>query len=122
MKMISGAIAIKIILAVLFYFAIGRQLYSYYQFIKLAAFAGSLALIWIYRDTYLIESIIAGAGVLLFNPLFKMTFKRDVWQEIDYYLAVGCAVWVVTDLIKIFVFTRDNRKKAREKVVAVAKR
>jgi len=122
MKMIPGAIAIKIILAVLFYFAIGRQPYSYYQFIKLAAFAGFLALIWIYRDTYLIESIIAGAGVLLFNPLFKMTFKRHVWQEIDYYLVVGCAVWVITDLIKIFVFTRDNRKKAREKVVAEAKR
>jgi hypothetical protein len=113
-KVIIVPIVIKAIIAVLFFCAIGYQPYSYYQFIKFAAFVGFGVLIAIYKDEYYIEAVIAAIGVMLFNPFYKVSFKRDTWQEIDYWIAISCAVWILADIVKIFVLLRHEDKKAKE--------
>ena len=113
-KVIIVPIVIKAIIAVLFFYAIGHQPYSYYQFIKFAAFVGFGVLIAIYKEKYFIEALIAAIGVMFFNPFYKVSFKRDTWQDIDLYIAIGCAAWILADIVKIFVILRHESKKAKE--------
>jgi len=110
-KDIIATIAIKAVIGLLFYFAIGHQPYSYYQLIKFVGFLGFAILTWIYYvRKNIVEAIVAALGAIFFNPFYKVTFTRDTWQEIDLYIFVICSVWIMGDVVKL-IFSRRKKGK-----------
>jgi hypothetical protein len=106
---------IKITIGILFFNAIGHHPYNYYQFIRFAAFVGFAILTGMYyKQGKIVEALIAAVGTMVFNPFYKVTFKRDTWQDIDYCIAMACAAWVIADLVKLSVTLRRERKQAKE--------
>ena len=95
-------IAIKLLLIVVFLGCLARMPYSYYQLTRFMALAGFVVLgVMDYKDKRYAGVVLAAIGVVLFNPFFKATFKRDVWQVIDVWIAGILVVWVVVEMIQM---------------------
>jgi hypothetical protein len=53
-------------------------------------------------------------GIGLFNPIYKLHFKKDTWQQIDIWVAIICGVWIIYDLIKISLILRNEKARSKE--------
>lgn len=84
-------IKIKLILAVLLLLCLLDMPYWYYQFVRLAAFAGFGFLAYsAYNDKKQTEAIIYAGLALLFQPFVKIALGRDGWNLVD--LAAGAGL------------------------------
>ena len=93
-------LAIQVIILLMMIFCLFHMPYNYYQITKFAAFVGFIAIAYFdYKDKFFYTIPISLAGAILFNPLFKMTFKRPVWQEIDKWVIGVLLVWIFFELI-----------------------
>jgi uncharacterized protein DUF6804 len=85
--------------------------YSYYQMVRFVSFVGFAALAYLdFKDKRYLFVLLSAAGVILFNPLFKVTFKRPVWQDIDEAIAYILVVWI---LIEGFYLLYNTIKRKR---------
>ena len=89
---------IKIILAVLLFIAMARLPYGYYQFVRLAAFVAFIYLAYTeFKHNRQIIGIVCVAGAILFNPVFKIAFGRELWHIVDMIAGVLLVIWAFTD-------------------------
>ncbi len=102
---------IKIILIAMFTGCLYKMPYSYYQMNRFVALVGFSILA--YRDymrKYYLSLFISIPCVVLFNPFFKVTFKRDIWQEIDLILICILILWIVIEWVYL-LYEKGKAKK-----------
>jgi len=93
-------IIIKLLLALLLFGCLLKMPYGYYQFVRLAAFAGFIAIAYVeYKENRIITVVLSVLCAILFNPIVKIYLKKDTWQLIDESIAIGLTAWIVIDLI-----------------------
>ena len=96
-------ISIKLGLILMIFIGLERMPYSYYEMLRISLFLGSISLIIfdiISKNFYFI--ILYFVTLVLFNPIDKIYFKRDVWHMIDSAVICVLIITIVFDLIKIF--------------------
>lgn len=104
-------IMIKSLLAILLFVCLLKTPYGYYQFVRIAGFSGFAYLAYNeFTKSRSITGLLCTASAILFNPVFKIYFKRDVWNTIDAILAVSLLIWVVIEVIYLH---NENRKVKR---------
>jgi len=85
--------AIKIILAVLFFICLADLPYGYYQFVRFVALVGFAILAYNANErSSKTEMIIFVCLAILFQPLFKISLGRDVWNVVDVVVGIGLLV------------------------------
>lgn len=85
--------------------------FGYYKFIRVAAFIGFLFIAYNEREkeNYL---KLMGAVILaiLFNPIYKIHFTREIWNNIDLTVAGLLGIWLFVELlIKSFFLKGVNK-------------
>jgi hypothetical protein len=96
-------ISIKLGLILMIFIGLERMPYSYYEMLRISLFLGSISLIIIdiiSKNFYFI--IFYFVTLVLFNPIDKIYFKRDIWHMIDTAVICVLIVTIFFDLIKIF--------------------
>ena len=85
--------AIKLVLAILFFLCLLDLPYGFYQLVRFAALVGFAILSYnsYSREEYT-AAIIYVVLALLFQPLFKVSLGRDVWNVLDVIVGVGLLV------------------------------
>ncbi len=87
MKVNYYKLAIQVILLLMIICCLFHMPYNYYQITKFVAFVGFIVIAYLdYKDKFYYTIPLTIAGAILFNPLFKITFNRPVWQEIDKWI------------------------------------
>jgi len=91
-----------LVIGIVFIACIGHQPYSFYQLAKTIGLIGFGVLTFYYfKKGWIVDLPLALIGVILFNPFFKVHFRRETWQIIDMWIASVCGIWVVVDLIRM---------------------
>lgn len=86
---------IKIILAILFFICLADLPYGYFQFIRFVALIGFTFLCYqSYERKEFGFAIAFGALAILFQPFFKISLGREIWNWIDVFVAIGLLVSV----------------------------
>ena len=81
---------IKIVLAILFFLCLADMPYGLYQFVRFAAMIGFAYLAYsANQQTNKNEVFIYIALAILFQPIFKISFGRTIWNAIDVLIGVG---------------------------------
>jgi hypothetical protein len=82
--------AIKIVLAILFFFCLADMPYGFYQFVRFAGLIG-FAILAYQANQYgrQTEMIIYGGLALLFQPFFKVALGRQMWNIVDVIVGLG---------------------------------
>jgi hypothetical protein len=96
-------ISIKLGLIIMIFIGLERMPYSYYEMLRISLFLGSISLIIIdiiSKNFYFI--IFYFVTLVLFNPIDKIYFKRDIWHMIDTAVIGVLIITIIFDLIKIF--------------------
>ncbi len=76
--------------------------YGYYQFVRFVAMIGFSVLAYQANEKdNQAEMIIYGALALLFQPFFKITLGRELWNLVDILVGLGL-------LISIFIKPKDR--------------
>ena len=89
---------IKIVLAILLLLCLADMPYGYYQIIRFAGLVGFGILAYnAYEKGHLIEGVIFAFLALLFQPLFKISLGRELWNILDVVVGV---VLIVSVFIK----------------------
>lgn len=88
---------IKVVLAILFFVCLADMPYGYYQFVRFVGLIGFAILA--YRANKLgkkIEMIIFAALALLFQPFFKISLGREIWNIVDVIVGIGLilSIWI----------------------------
>lgn len=92
---------IKFVLAIFFTVCLFKMPYNYYQAVRFISLIGFAALIYLdIKDRFYFFLPIAIAGLIIFNPIYPFTFKREIWQQIDKGLAVILMGWGVFEILK----------------------
>lgn len=82
--------AIKIALAVLFFICLLDMPYGYYQFVRFLALIGFAFLAYVANEhDHQTEMIIYIALTLLFQPIFKISLGRELWNVVDVVVGIG---------------------------------
>lgn len=82
--------AIKIVLAILMFICLADMPYDYYEFVRFVALIGFGILAYeANKADQLNETIIFIALAILFQPIFKIPFGRNIWNAIDVLIGVG---------------------------------
>lgn len=90
---------LKIFLAILLFICLAKMPYGYYQLVRFVALLVFAILAYrAHKEGYQIEMIIYGALALLFQPVFKVSLGRELWNVVD--AAVGTGL-----MVSIFVKT-----------------
>ena len=85
--------AIKIILAILFFLCLVDLPYGYYQFVRFAALVGFAILAYQANEKQnKTEMIIYVCLAILFQPILKISFGREIWNIIDIVVGIGLIV------------------------------
>jgi hypothetical protein len=85
--------SIKIVLAGLMLLCLADMPYGYYQLVRFIALAGFLLLAYCAnQQKKQTEIIIYIALALLFQPLFKITLGRTLWNVVDVVVAAGLII------------------------------
>ena len=87
---------IKIILAILFFLCLLNMPYGYFQFVRFTALIGfSILAYQAYEKGIQTEMVIYGALAILFQPLFKISLGRELWNIIDVIVGIGliASIW-----------------------------
>jgi hypothetical protein len=98
-------IVIKVGLSILFLFCLADMPYGFFQIVRFIAFIGFAILA--YRANEQVkqtELIIYGALAMLFQPFFKISLGRTIWNVVDVIVAIGL-------LLSIFNPTKKNQKE-----------
>ncbi len=95
--------AIKLVLAILFILCLLDMPYGFYQFIRFAGLIGFVVLAYQAnlkgRQT---EIIIYGGLALLFQPFFKISLGRQIWNLVDIIVGIGL-------VISIFIKSKEGQ-------------
>ena len=94
---------VKIFLAILFFLCLADMPYGYYQFIRFAGLVGFAILAYqaheLSRQT---EMFIYCGLALLFQPFFKISLGRHMWNVVDVVVGIGL-------LISIFMKPKESQ-------------
>ena len=94
--------AIKIILAILIFLCLADMPYGFYQFVRFAGLIGFVILAYhANQQSRRTEMIIYVGLALLFQPFFKITFGRQMWNIVDLVVGIGL-------LISIFMKPKEG--------------
>lgn len=81
---------LKIVLALLLFICLADMPYGYYQLVRFAGLIGFSILAYkAYERNHHIEMIIFVALALLFQPFFKISLGREIWNIVDVIVGVG---------------------------------
>ena len=84
---------IKIGLAILLFLCLADMHYGYYQFVRFIGLVGFAILTYqANQQNNQTETIIYGALALLFQPFFKISLGRELWNVIDVVVGLGLLV------------------------------
>ena len=84
---------IKIGLAILFFLCLADMPYGYYQLVRFIGLIGFAILAYqANQQNNQTETIIYGALALLFQPFFKISLGRELWNVIDVVVGLGLLV------------------------------
>lgn len=84
---------IKILLALLFFLCLADMPYGFYQFVRFIGLVGFAILAYqAYQQNNQTEALIYGALALLFQPFFKISLGRELWNVIDVVVGLGLLV------------------------------
>lgn len=106
---------IKLSLAALLLGCLFDVPYGYFQIVRLVGCALFCWLAYLeYQEKKIITTALCIGCALLLNPIVKVYFKRDVWNNIDLVIAIALVVWMI---INVFVYLK-NGKSSKEKTEA----
>ena len=92
---------IKVVLAILFFLCLADMPYGFYQFVRFAGLIGFVILAYQANEQgRQTEMIIYGGLALLFQPFFKVSLGRQMWNLVDVMAGLGL-------LISIFVKPKE---------------
>jgi hypothetical protein len=75
--------------------------YGFYQFVRFTALIGFGILAYQANENdNQTELIIYGALALMFQPFFKISFGRDLWNIIDVVVGIGLLISVLKEKTK----------------------
>jgi hypothetical protein len=95
---------IKIVLAVLFFLCLVDMPYGYYQLVRFAGLVGFAILAYqAHEQGRQTEMFIYGGLALLFQPFFKVTLGRQIWNLVDVVVGIG---------LLISIFTNHDKKRS----------
>ena len=95
---------IKIALSILFIICLANLPYGYYQLVRFFALCGfSLLAYNAYKNDLKYETIIYLFLAILFQPLFKISLGRDIWNVVDIIVALGL-------LVSVFINSNQPKK------------
>ena len=81
---------VKIVLALLLFICLADMPYGYYQLVRFAGLIGFSILAYkAYERNQHKEMIIFVALALLFQPFFKISLGREIWNMVDVIVGVG---------------------------------
>lgn len=81
---------LKIGLVILIFGCLLDMPYGYFQFVRFIALIGFGILAYkAYKQEKEIEVIVFGALSLLFQPLFKISLDREIWNIVDIIVGIG---------------------------------
>jgi hypothetical protein len=84
---------IKIILALLLFICLADVPYGYFQFVRfIAMIAFGLLAAKASQEGNQNEMIIFGALALLFQPIFKISLGRELWNIVDVIVGIGLLI------------------------------
>lgn len=84
---------IKIVLAILLLLCLLDMPYGFYQLIRFIALVGFGILAYqTYKKKKMEEMILYGVLALLFQPFFKISLGRDLWNTVDVIVGGGLIV------------------------------
>ncbi len=84
---------IKIGLAILLFLCLADMPYGYYQFVRFIGLVGFAILAYqANQQNNQTETIIYGALALLFQPFFKISLGRELWNVMDVVVGLGLLV------------------------------
>lgn len=91
---------LKIIIITILILSFFQMPYGYYQFLRIALCVVSMIIFYDYhkrkKNIWLIP---LGVLIILFNPLFTIHFKKDIWQIID---GVAVIIYIVSVIYEVF--------------------
>lgn len=89
-------IAIKIVLAILFFLCLANMPYGYYELVR---FAGLIGFVYLAYQAQLQEKtnevVVYIILALLFQPFFKLALGRMLWNAVDVVVGVGLIVSMI---------------------------
>ena len=81
---------IRIVLAILLFLCLLNMPYGFYQFVRFVALIGFALLAYQANQLVRQAEIFIYIGLaLLFQPLFKISFGRQIWNVIDVVVGIG---------------------------------
>ena len=85
--------SIKVTLAVLFFICLAKMPYGYFQLVRFVALLGFTTLAYnANKEENKTEAIIYIVLTILFQPFFKISFGREIWNIIDVIVGIGLIV------------------------------
>lgn len=92
-------IILKSIIVILLICCLLDMPYGYFQFVRIAVFAGFVYLTKEYEEE---KKQLSATGCfllfILFNPFFKIHFNRATWNIIDIVLVGLLLLWIIVDI------------------------
>ena len=86
---IRFTIAVKALLAILFFSCLADMPYGYFQLVRFMALLGFALLAYAsYENDRPVELIIYVGLAVLFQPIVKIALGRDVWNIVDVVVAI----------------------------------
>lgn len=81
---------ISLVLAILFFIALMDMPYGYYQFIRFLALVGFGILAYNSHERQEnVMTIVYASLAILFQPLFKISLGRELWNAVDVIVGIG---------------------------------
>ena len=97
---------IKIVLAILFFLCLVDMPYGFYQFVRFAGLIGFAILAYqANQQGRQTKMIMYGGLALLFQPFFKISLGREMWNVVDVVVGIG----LITDVTHRFSGFPQNR-------------
>lgn len=99
------SLLIKVVLAILLFVCLFDMPYGYYQFVRFLSLIGFGILAFdAYQKKRQTEVIVYLALAILFQPIFKISLGRTLWNIVDIIVAVGL-------LVTVFSSTNADKKQ-----------
>ncbi len=89
---------LKFILAILLFICLLDMPYGYFQFIRLASLVVFTILAYqSFENNQQMELIIYVSLALLFQPFFKISLGRELWNIVDVIVGIGLVISSLTE-------------------------
>ena len=86
---------IKIVLAIFLLLCLFNMPYGFYQLVRFVAMVGFAILAYIASEhENKTEMIIYACLAILFQPLFKISLGREIWNVMDLIVAIGLIITI----------------------------